>query len=233
VSLPEEAQSFCYDLPRDNSFLWHDWEFSMGCDIHCWAEAKKPDGTWDVVPGIVTRDTEPGNPGEAVEGRNYALFALLAGVRNYDDVVPLAEPRGIPHDGSDYYLKMVENWGGDGHSHSWLTLAELLAHDWAKGVKETGLVSAFHYAEWKSRGFKGNPKTWNLGMSGKRLPSTEAMDEWIAKHGTPLDDISCRVHVYMEWQRTDTYHDFPSAVLHRLHRFGKPEDVRLCFFFDN
>ena len=72
--------------------------------------------------GLETEAT--GGPGY-VEGwashpireRNYALFAALAGVRG-----PGPAPLGVPDDASDMARMAVEEWGGDGHSHSWLTL---------------------------------------------------------------------------------------------------------------
>ena len=65
--------------------------------------------------------------------RDYALFAILADVRNgLDEFTPIAEPRGVPDDASPEYRAEVAVWSGDGHSHSWLTLKELQAYDWHK-----------------------------------------------------------------------------------------------------
>ena len=62
-------------------------------------------------------------------GRWYNLFAKLADVRNAregdeDHITPISQPRGIPEDASPLGRAVVEA-GGD-HSHSWLTLQELL-----------------------------------------------------------------------------------------------------------
>jgi hypothetical protein len=51
--------------------------------------------------------------------RNYARFAALAGVRGEG-----LEPRGIPDDASETTKYLVELWGSDGHSHSWLPAEE-------------------------------------------------------------------------------------------------------------
>lgn len=64
-------------------------------------------------------------------GRNYSLFSRLADVRSYGDGTAISEPRGVPDDASDAYLYIVEQWKGDGHSHSYFTLTELLEHDWS------------------------------------------------------------------------------------------------------
>ena len=59
----------------------------MGCDIHCYVEYKnKAIDRWSPFGGAI-------NP-----GRNYDIFAKLAGVRNYNGVKPVAERRGMPDD---------------------------------------------------------------------------------------------------------------------------------------
>ena len=63
----------------------------MGCDIHLYIEYKSKDGydpAWQGFGGNI-------NP-----GRNYAMFALMADVRNYgDDKLPvLVKRRGMPDD---------------------------------------------------------------------------------------------------------------------------------------
>ena len=62
---------------------------------------------------------------ELYGGRNYRLFEKLTGVRGYDENA-MCSPRGFPIDASSGYTKMVDQWDGDGHSHSYFTLSELL-----------------------------------------------------------------------------------------------------------
>lgn len=102
----------------------------MGCDIHCWAEVRQPDGTWKKV-GKIFKDSyyRPDEPSEVDEdgyewnaqltdhpydGRNYALFSMLADVRNGvgfagcdtgDGYLPIAFPKGIPIDVSPEVMK--------------------------------------------------------------------------------------------------------------------------------
>lgn len=60
---------------------------------------------------------------ESKGGRNYWLFNLLADVRYGPDwLKPLDSPRGVPDDASYAYRQLVEDWDGDGHSHSYFTL---------------------------------------------------------------------------------------------------------------
>lgn len=72
---------------------------------------------------------------EIDDDRSYAVFSALAGVRNYNDVTPIAEPRGLPEgfsmDENESVTLRYSNqkiWTGE-HSHSWLTLDEILNWD--------------------------------------------------------------------------------------------------------
>jgi hypothetical protein len=70
---------------------------------------------------------------EMYNGRSYYLFAILADVRNGSGgIEPIDYPRGIPDDASSGYKYAVDRWDGDGHSHSYFTLDELINFDWSK-----------------------------------------------------------------------------------------------------
>jgi len=107
----------------------------MGCDIHFYAEKKDGDkwvsaDKWTVDP----YDEDPKYVNVTREDsfyydRNYLLFGILAGVRDRS-VKPISEPRGLPQDVSPEVEARSEYLGVDGHSHSWLTLAELYAYPW-------------------------------------------------------------------------------------------------------
>ena len=108
----------------------------MGCDIHMQVEYRtKIDGTMQWCDGNLYevdkfRDYYPDDPKPvriylANEKRNYTLFGLLAGVRNYD-IKPIASPRGFPDDASKSIIQEYNYCGSEAHSASWLTLAELM-----------------------------------------------------------------------------------------------------------
>lgn len=84
----------------------------MGCDIHLHAEVKIG-GQWHHYSAPTTLR------------RNYRLFAFMANVRNDDDIVPLAMPRGLPSDITAVTAIDLEIWRLDGHSHSWLNAEEI------------------------------------------------------------------------------------------------------------
>jgi len=88
----------------------------MGCDIHAYVEVKR-NGGWNEA-------------GEAFDCRNYGLFGFLAGVRNYSQVPVLAAPRGLPTDVGDLVRLKSEEWDVDGHTHSWVSLRELIDFDY-------------------------------------------------------------------------------------------------------
>lgn len=129
----------------------------MGCDIHATFE-KRVDGIWTAVKG-------PHVP------ENYALYSILANVRQdkHEPIVPICMPKGIPEGASSEYLREVHTLK-ESHSHSWLTLAELLTYDWSVG---------------------------------------------------------------MEFQHGRGIPDFVEITMAEMKTLGRPDDIRMCFFFDN
>jgi hypothetical protein len=152
----------------------------MGCDIHDYCEIKTDNG-W-VLLGDVFED--PYNKSKRHEHpydmRNYCLFGFLAGVRS-DKVLPVdLNLRGIPEDCSDEYLAIVETWAGDGHSHNWYTLKELLDYPlYDHHITLEGIVSSYEYKRFKE---KGSPDSYSGGVGGYRTyhVSNEEMEEYLA-----------------------------------------------------
>lgn len=66
--------------------------------------------------------------------RNYTLFGALAGVRGDESEPTICAPKGWPADAAPVAAWAKRSWDADAHSCSWLTLRELLAHDWAVPV---------------------------------------------------------------------------------------------------
>ena len=83
----------------------------MGCDIHLHIELK--------IKGQWRHYNHPRVP------RVYDLFAKMAGVRNYDGIEPIAEPKGLPDDVAFITKFCSDRLGIDGQSHSWLGLDEI------------------------------------------------------------------------------------------------------------
>lgn len=86
----------------------------MGCDIHVMLEKKYKYETSD---GWVSVNQLPINT-----GRNYQFFTQLASVRGDSDRLP----KGMPEDACLRTHYEAEQWGQDGHSHSWMLAEEFL-----------------------------------------------------------------------------------------------------------
>lgn len=85
----------------------------MGCDIHLHTEIKIA-GKWQHLHEPPRID------------RWYDMFAYMADVRNEDrDIVPLVKPKGLPKDASEVTKFCCEEWGVDGHSHTWFNADEI------------------------------------------------------------------------------------------------------------
>jgi hypothetical protein len=116
----------------------------MGCDIHMVLE-KEISGKWvglHAYPHLTPSALLIYKEGyESMEGakaigwiannRNYKLFGAIASVRRES---PFGyEPRGLPDDVSDLAAAFSEEYGEEGHSHSWLLLPDFLkCYGWAK-----------------------------------------------------------------------------------------------------
>ena len=88
----------------------------MGCDIHIVLE-RKVDGEW---LGLHDFPYTSGGSYPARE-RNYRRFAMLANVRGDGP-----EPKGMPSDASQLAKFLCDDYGSDGHSHSYGTMDEVL-----------------------------------------------------------------------------------------------------------
>lgn len=208
----------------------------MGCDIHSVAQVRK-NGKWTSLVADVGGDDQ-----------NYNTFAVLADVRNghgfagspTGDAWPvIAQPRGTPDDfpmdGTDHTAISDGDgdpvWMGD-HSHSWLTLAEML--EFWKRISGTlytkiGVVTRADYDAIKA-GTLDRPKEWCSWKSGGAVIIVSSED---ADRGLPSTDVQ------MSWKipAEDCLASFQKyiAALSALamKENVEPHDVRLVFGFDN
>jgi hypothetical protein len=195
----------------------------MGCDIHFYVE-KLEDGEW-VSADRWSKNKWGEDEDELTvyyedrfwQGRNYDLFAILADVRNGygfagcdtgNGYVPISPPRGLPDDVCESVQKESDRWGCDGHSHSWLTVQDLLDYDWDQTTKKRGMVS---------------PEESKLLRETGKAP--EAYCGWTNQANFET----------VEWDRK--YRDeapyFLNTTLPRLQELGPPDEVRIVFWFDN
>ncbi len=200
----------------------------MGCDIHLYVEYKKT--VKDVKKWLngdyfkfnpyhkVYDNEHPYNRIELYGDRNYGLFSTLAGVRDYTEgMTPVSEPKGLPHDVTEYVQSESTQWGSDGHTHSWLTLKELKDYQ-AIGakLKRTGLLSPEQLLDF-DKGIL--PQSW---CQGTNQPGYERR-EWEEENNTlvPLiKKLQQRAHELMQYDWEE-------------YKIENDENVRIVFWFDN
>ena len=130
----------------------------MGADIHMYLEKKLRNDEWATVQTFTpiskkALGLETDNRYDwmffIVEGRNYALFAKLAGVRGEGPT-----PLGIPEDASPLFKEYARSWSADGHSHSWCTATDFVAR--FIDTLDDGDPIRKAYANWVLEGGHGN-----------------------------------------------------------------------------
>lgn len=232
----------------------------MGCDIHLFVEVRK-NGKWTSANKWTNKYGRMSVACEDCfyNGRNYDLFAILANVRNGrgfagcdtgDGFVPIAEPKGLPDDVTKEVADESSFWGSNGHSHSHFTVKELLDYDWTQVANHRGIVTPEEFRSWSryKRGEGKGPELWCGGVGGRdtQILSMAEMDELIKKIEAESNGDKNLYknlwdhHMEDKWARiqwSEPYYDsvrnFLSQTIFKLLRLGKPEDVRIVFWFDN
>lgn len=208
----------------------------MGCDIHLYTEKKiKKDGkeTWWCCDHFTPNeyygpDEEWDTPWSLVsiyDGRNYALFTALAGVRREPDVDIISGPRGLPDDVSAIVKYESDRWGVDGHSHSWLTARELFEyqnkHPYAI---RTGMLDGENLENYKKYGIP--PKSW-CGWT-----NIEGAEQHTWKvPGSVVDGLVDDVKDRM--REVFYIYDFLDKNEQEKRLYEKSNDFRIVFWFDN
>lgn len=226
----------------------------MGCDIHMHYEIEK-NGYWqhlDWEKEFQIGTYDDGSPKRDYDkifnhplyiGRNYDLFAILANVRNGRGFAgvetgtgfkPISMPRGLPVDCTSGVKEQSENWGLDGHSHSWMLLSELLAFDYDNQFTvQYGVVDEAEYVQWKE---VGKPKSWCGGVSGRSIKhvSNGLMEGYIT--GDFQKEEGIEYYTKVQWRESYRESVGPQwfETLEYLKRLGVDStQVRLVFWFDN
>lgn len=124
----------------------------MGCDIHMVVEKRDKERerwvglhafpyarvtVYGRIEGQEERVTVEDTTHWRMRWRNYGLFAAIAGVRGKGPA-----PRGMPDDASDLAVMEVDEWGSDGHSHTWMLLSEALRPFVVHQIEEAAWATA-------------------------------------------------------------------------------------------
>jgi hypothetical protein len=209
----------------------------MGCDIHMFVEHREKSGKpWKNVYKKEVRKIGPDYSYDVnyygYGDRNYDLFGILAGVRSYE-CEPIAKRRGLPKDVSEEIKKESDRWDSDGHSHTYLTLEELLAFDWSKPFKQhPRLVEKSVYEAWDKKGY---PSSCCGDAFGPNIEKLEQAEYEHLKAGGHKFDTNKTYYIRMSFDLTyaDAAEHFLDETVPRLMELGEPEDVRIVFWFDN
>lgn len=213
----------------------------MGCDIHCYCEVRK-NGKWEELKEKIFKSCYSEElSSDPYHGRNYDLFAILANVRNGrgfagsdtgNGFMPISPLKGLPADVSGEIKKSSDSWDCDGHSHSWVTLKELIDYNWSQKTFKRGVVNENEYKTFK---LNGEPDGWCSSCSGPNIVmiNNDEMESFIKNPETK--ETGKEYYTRIIWGTTyyDAAGSFYKNTIPALKSLGNPEDVRLVFWFDN
>lgn len=226
----------------------------MGCDIHLYVE-QKINNKWTYLPPPNSEKDEKieeldwyiqyANEYAAIPWnmhRNYDLFAILADVRNGRGFAgiktgggfnPISEPRGTPDDISNEIKTESDNWGSDGHSHSWFTLKELKEYDYTQKTTHSGWVNDNEYKQFKE---KGHPDSWCGHISGNTVNhiDNESMDKILSGEFEKVPDNTYFTEIEWGVEYKNCINDLYWKLLDILAKIEpNSENIRIVFWFDN
>lgn len=213
----------------------------MGCDIHMYVERKVGD-TWQQVSeeegirhpywdGAMNEKSKEYFDKKCWDpGRNYALFGLLAGVRS-TIFSPFVEPRGLPEDLSEGVKEVWEQWNGDGHTASFLTLPELLSfQDTIEDVPCFLDISQFK--ELKKTGKV--PDSYHYATPPKIVPVSNEKMERIMNLAAFLDEKEYWTKIEHKEPVKEISKAFFVDIIEAMKKLSEnPADIRCVFWFDN
>lgn len=168
-------------------------------------------------------------------GRNYNLFAILAGVRNKYDIIPIKEPRGLPEDLSPNVLRESEYAEGDGHSYSYYTFKELKEYDWDNNsVENEAYVGEETYKKFK---ITGCPYPCCGGAYGgnTEIVLNSEMERIIKRKYRWEEDR----HFYTAIKWKEKHSEIGSKLLENINKYISENSIenlndhRIVFWFDN
>jgi hypothetical protein len=90
-----------------------------------------PAMTWD--QNMPSLDTTREYSYPEIRHRDYDFFEKIGGVRGDRALFPIQ--KGVPEDSCQEIKDDVQRWAGDGHSHSWLMVSEMINHRKLTGIK--------------------------------------------------------------------------------------------------
>jgi hypothetical protein len=197
-----------------------------------------------------------------LDSRHYGLFAQLAGVRNYNEIEPISEPKGkaqfakietggetewiiasgrtCPIDACEEVRRFcTDRMGPDGHSHSWLSYQEFL--DWGchKIIEYRGWLTQDEFDKLVNQGYTyggniGPVSYWYEKQEDSEHHYYRADIEvcWMAEKGSGRGE---ELNTMLQiFKRIVAGEAVPQDGGGTFSATGiRPEDLRVCFYFDN
>ena len=204
-------------------------------DIHFFVEKKNKQDKW------ISADKWKYKINEETKKREYYVDQWDSFVRGggneemYEILQSISLAKGLPSDVSNKVKTESDIWGLDGHSHSWLTVSELVGHDWHKGREISGYLDSFNYDYLKSTGL---PISYRKKVD--KVISEDDMKKFLKKEKDPKFSTTQKEYADLgycksTWMASDAdrLYYFHYHVLPKIRSLGEPEDVRCIFWFDN
>ena len=205
---------------------------TVGQDFHAVLEELGPDDGAVLFGEDEWFPWRTGTPA-CLERRNYALFSVLADVRNDNDISPVFPVRGFPSDASPECAENFEQWGADAHTPSWITAAEFNAYPWRTPVKVRCVVTEAQYQVFLAT---GRPQIYCRCVSGGGAVTIGPAEMGAILSGKTPRSPGARYYVRIEFETTVEEMVGPDSldsIRKELSGFGAPESTRLVFWFDN
>jgi hypothetical protein len=173
----------------------------MGCDIHVHLEFadKREDSIWWQTLAYQGLNWE----------RCYDLFAIMAGVRNYDDVRPVVARRGVP-----------TNLGGGAIRHYYLRANNEYAKD-----REPGFITIKEAQKYVDRGYSKIRDTKGRSVHKDDLITHP---DWHSASWMTLTELR-KVNLRVKWKHAGLKATI--AAMAALEKMGYA--TRIIFWFDN
>lgn len=195
----------------------------MGADIHSFAE-RRENGKWQKIKDkIFGEKTSYSNLTDSpFDWRSYSMFAFFADVRNYDHCEPISECKGLPND-SEYLNTPLEKPCGFNYGYFDNGIAETEGEYISKDAD-------YHSKSWLTLkellDFDYDKTFWNRRISRTIYRADGSVG---GSNGACLAEEGEGEIVSYRNNLGEGYF----KELEVLKTLGKPEDVRIVFWFDN
>ncbi len=187
----------------------------MGCDIHSFAEVKRKN-KWEKVNDEIFPDYGDRKTSEPFSWRSYSMFAFLADVRNYDHCKPLSEPKGLPKD-SEWLNEPCKHQGMRSY---WTEEPVKIETNFDDIDNDMNYHSKSNFTLKELLDFDYDKTFWNRRIS--RTVGNYTNGAALAEEGEG-ETVSYKENLGQGF----------FDVIETLKGLGKPEDVRIIFWFDN